>query len=77
MNYIFDVCIFIRCECTLSSECETGQCERGRCVGTQVEGVVGIDIRYDDFHSEVINRADTGSNPCAQFCDIQDCGDTR
>ena len=69
--------IVIRCECTLSSECETGRCERGRCVGTQVEGVVAIDIRYDDFHAEVISRTDSGSNPCGTLCDILDCGDTR
>ena len=50
----------IRCECTSASQCETGQCERGRCVGTQVEGVVGIDVRYDDFHDEVIRRTRSG-----------------
>ena len=37
-------------------QCVTNLCERGRCVGTQVEGVVGIDIRYDDFHAEVMSR---------------------
>ena len=51
---------FIRCECTLASECVTGHCERGRCVGTQVEGVVGIDVRYNEFHDEVIRRTRSG-----------------
>jgi len=65
--------ISIRCECTMMSECETGQCERGRCVGTQVEGVVGIDIRYDDFHAEVYSRVKNGFNPCGINCDSQNC----
>ena len=47
---------FIRCECTSAMQCLTNHCERGRCVGTQVEGVVGIDIRYGDFHNEVMSR---------------------
>lgn len=55
------------------SECETGRCERGRCVGTQVDGVIGIDVRYDDFHTQVISRMSSGSSPCGQFCDNQDC----
>ena len=55
------------------SECETGRCERGRCVGTQVEGVVGIDIRYDDFHDQVLLQVRDTFNPCGERCDTQNC----
>ena len=65
------MCIFIRCECTVISERETGRCERGRCVGTQVEGVVGIDIRYDVFHDLIIGRLRNGNNPCGSNCDTE------
>lgn len=54
-------------------QCESSRCERGRCVGTQVEGVVAIDIRYDDFHTQVITRMDDGFNPCGRNCDTTPC----
>lgn len=62
-----------RCPCTSMSECETGRCERGRCVGTQVEGVVGIDIRYDDFHDQVLLQVRDTFSPCGERCDTQNC----
>ena len=57
----------------MKSQCVTGLCERGRCVGTQVEGVVGIDMRYNDFHDQIINRLSSGNNPCGRDCDTQPC----
>ena len=58
----------------MDSQCATGRCERTRCVGTQVEGVIGIDIRYDDFHAQVLNRLMRGSNnPCGENCNEQAC----
>ena len=55
------------------SERETGHCERGRCVGTQVEGVVGIDIHYDVFHDLIIGHLRNGNNPCGSNCDTEPC----
>ena len=57
----------------MGSQCETGRCERDRCVGTQVEGVVGIDVRYNNFHDQIMDRLEIGNNPCGHDCDTEPC----
>ena len=62
-----------RCDCDIDSQCATGRCERTRCVGTQVEGVIAIDIRYDDFHTLILSRLRGTNNPCGERCSEQAC----
>lgn len=40
-------------ECSNSAECPLGRCYGGYCSSTQMEGVAGIDLTYEDFQSLV------------------------